>query len=74
MLFLMTTHTLPLTYLMEALGEFVPSVELIGIQPEVVAFGYPVSPQVKQAVERVYAWLERSGEGAGDGLPNLGAM
>ncbi len=55
--FLMTTHTLPLTYLMEALREFVPQVELIGIQPDVVAFGYPVSEPVKQAVERVYAWL-----------------
>ncbi len=56
-LFLMTTHSLPLNYLMEAIGEFVPSVELLGIQPQVVAFGYPVSPPVKEAVERVYAWL-----------------
>ncbi len=56
-LFLMTTHSLPLNYLMESIGEFVPVVELIGIQPEVVAFGYPVSPQVKEAVERVYGWL-----------------
>jgi len=60
--FLMTTHCLPLTYLIEALREFVPSVTLIGIQPEIVAFGYPVSPRVKQAVERVYAWLKQSGE------------
>jgi hydrogenase 3 maturation protease len=59
-LFFMTTHSLPLTYLMEALREFVPRVELIGIQPEVVAFGYPVSTPVKQAVERVYAWLKQS--------------
>jgi len=56
-LFLMTTHSLPLSYLMEAIREFVPRVELIGIQPEVVSFGYPVSPSVKQAVERVHAWL-----------------
>ena len=56
-LFLMTTHSLPLSYLMEAIREFVPRVELIGIQPEVVSFGYPVSPAVKQAVERVHAWL-----------------
>lgn len=56
-LFLMTTHSLPLSYLMESIEEFVPSVEMLGIQPEVVAFGYPVSPQVKEAVERVYGWL-----------------
>ena len=56
-LFLMTTHSLPLSYLMEAIREFVPRVELIGIQPEVVSFGYPVSLPVKQAIERVHAWL-----------------
>ena len=47
---------------MESIQEFVPRVELVGIQPEVVAFGYPVSPRVKQAVERVYAWLNEGGE------------
>jgi hydrogenase 3 maturation protease len=57
--FLITTHSLPLTYLMEAIREFVPRVELIGIQPEVVAFGYPVSRSVKEAVERVYDWLKQ---------------
>lgn len=70
--FLLSTHALPLNYLMEAIGEFVPSVELLGIQPDVVAFGYPLSPQVKEAVERIYAWLGRTGAAAGDGLPNLG--
>jgi hydrogenase 3 maturation protease len=61
-LFLMTTHSLPLSYLMESISEFVPRVQLVGIQPEVVAFGYPVSPLVKQAVQRVYAWLKEGGE------------
>ena len=58
--FFMTTHSLPLTYLMESIREFVPKVDLVGIQPEVVAFGYPVSPRVKQAVDRVYAWLKQN--------------
>jgi len=61
-LFLMTTHSLPLSYLMESISEFVPRVQLVGIQPEVVAFDYPVSPLVKQAVQRVYAWLKGGGE------------
>ena len=39
------------------LGEFVPEVEMIGIQPEVVAFGYPLSTRVTQAVESVYQSL-----------------
>jgi hydrogenase 3 maturation protease len=58
--FFMTTHSLPLTYLIESIREFVPKVDLVGIQPEVVAFGYPVSPRVKQAVDRVYAWLKQN--------------
>jgi hydrogenase 3 maturation protease len=59
--FFLTTHSLPLTYLIEALREFVPKVELLGIQPEVVAFGYPISDSVKQAVKQVYDGLS-SGE------------
>jgi hydrogenase 3 maturation protease len=52
--FLLTTHTLPLTFLVEALREFVPQVDLLGIQPEIVAFGYPISESVKNAVQQVY--------------------
>lgn len=61
-LFLMTTHALPLTFLMESIGESVPRVELLGIQPEVVAFGYPVSARITAAVERVYEWLKDGSE------------
>ena len=59
--FFMTTHTLPLSYLMQALREFVPQVDLIGIQPDVVAFGYPLSDSVRLAVDRVYECLGRAG-------------
>lgn len=58
--FLMTTHTLPLSYLMQALREFVPQVEMIGIQPRVVAFGFPISIEVQQAVGQVYAGLQQA--------------
>jgi hydrogenase 3 maturation protease len=54
---LMTTHTLPLSFLAQALCEFVPRVDLLGIQPRVVAFGYPVSAEVEQAVMQVHANL-----------------
>jgi hydrogenase 3 maturation protease len=56
--FLLTTHSLPLSYLVEALREFVPQVRLLGIQPEVVAFGFPVTASVRAAVEEVYARLK----------------
>ena len=56
--FLMTTHTLPLTFLIESLHEFVPEVELLGIQPSMVAFGYPISDPVRKAVEQVYMDLK----------------
>ncbi len=72
--FFMTTHSLPLSYLMESIQEFVPSVALIGIQPEIVAFGYPVSFQVKRAVECIYAWLKRSGEIGDSAVKNLEAI
>lgn len=58
--FLMTTHTLPLSYLVQSLREFVPQVDLVGIQPQVVAFGYPVSAEMTRAVEQVYEGLKQT--------------
>lgn len=58
--FLMTTHTLPLSYLIQSLRESTPKVDLLGIQPQVVAFGYPVSPEVKQAVRQVHECLQQA--------------
>lgn len=58
--FFITTHSLPLSYLIQSIEEFVPIVEMIGIQPDVVAFGYPLSPNVKQAVVSVYESLKQS--------------
>ena len=65
--FLFTTHTLPLTFLIESLREFVAQVDFVGIQPEVVAFGYPMSPTIKDAVAQVYAGL-KGGEAAWSSL------
>jgi hydrogenase 3 maturation protease len=58
--FVMTTHTLPLSYFVQSLREFVPQVDLVGVQPNVVAFGYPVSAEVTQAVEQVYECLKQT--------------
>jgi len=58
--FLMSTHTLSLSYLIQSLRETTPKVELLGLQPRVVAFGCPVSPEVKQAVGFVYENLKQT--------------
>lgn len=57
--FLVTTHTLPLSYLIQSLRESIVRVDLLGIQPKVVAFGFPVSPEVRQAVGTVYENLKQ---------------
>jgi hydrogenase 3 maturation protease len=60
--FLFSTHTLPLTFLVEALKGFVPRVEILGIQPELVAFGAPMSISVRTAVTRVYEQLKKGND------------
>ena len=56
-MFFMTTHNLPLSFLIERLREHVPEVLFLGIEPAVVAFYYPMSVVVRQAVEALHASL-----------------
>lgn len=53
-----TTHQLPLRFFMCAVAEAVPEVCLVGIQPKCVAFGAPVSAEVRNAVEVLYRQLQ----------------
>jgi len=53
----MTTHTLPLTFLIEALRDFAADVQLLAIQPSLVAFGFPMSPEVSGAVALIHQRL-----------------
>jgi hydrogenase 3 maturation protease len=53
----MTTHTLPLTFLIEALRDFAADVQLLAIQPSLVAFGFPMSSQVSDAVTLIHRRL-----------------
>ncbi len=55
--FIMTTHNMPLVYVIRLLKEFVPLVVFVGIQPEIVAFGLPISAPVRQAVQAIYQQL-----------------
>jgi hydrogenase 3 maturation protease len=57
--FLITTHSLPLSYVIDSIREFVPQVDFIGIQPDIIAFGYPISQSVKLAVDNIYDQLKQ---------------
>lgn len=56
-MFLVSTHSLPLNFLLNELKTFVPEVTFIGIQPEQVGFSYPMTPAVRKAVEHLYQCL-----------------
>ena len=64
-MFIMTTHTLPLTFLIQQLREAIPHITFVGIQPDVVAFYAPLSPAVEQAVGELYQRLPRLETGLG---------
>ncbi len=55
--FFMTTHNMPLSFLIERLQEECPLVEFIGIQPDIVAFLYPVTEAVRKGVQHIYSLL-----------------
>ncbi|HCT7151450.1 TPA: hydrogenase maturation peptidase HycI [Klebsiella pneumoniae] len=56
-MFMMTTHNMPLNYLVDQLKEDVGEVIFLGIQPDTVGFYYPMTQPVKEAVARVYQQL-----------------
>lgn len=60
-MFIMSTHNLPLNFVMERLREHGAQVDFLGVQPDLVAFGCPIGAPVQAAVEQVAAVL-RSGE------------
>lgn len=54
----MSTHNMPLNYLIDELKAFIPDVKFVGIQPQTVAFYYPMCKAVTQAVQAVYQRLD----------------
>ncbi|MCL2897348.1 hydrogenase maturation peptidase HycI [Brenneria tiliae] len=54
---LMNTHNLPLNFLIDQLKDDIPEVIIIGIQPALVAFYFPLSAEVERAVEQIYQRL-----------------
>ncbi|POZ60843.1 hydrogenase maturation peptidase HycI [Chromobacterium alticapitis] len=68
-MFIMSTHDLPLSFLMERLAQTAQQVEFVGIQPDLVAFYCPMTEPVRQAVDTLYAALRD--DPALDSLPWL---
>ncbi|MDR1015087.1 MAG: hydrogenase maturation peptidase HycI [Coriobacteriales bacterium] len=62
--FLMTTHSLPMTFLLGNLKESCEEMTFLGIQPGDTSFFAPLTPPVRQAVESLYAWLQKGGDPA----------
>ena len=53
-MFIMSTHSLPLNFVIDELKTFVPEVIFVGIQPAIVAFSFPMTEMVTDAVKKVY--------------------
>lgn len=54
----MTTHAMPLSFLMNYLEEFCEMVILIGVQPKVLGAGEDISPELKDAAKKIIKALE----------------
>lgn len=55
--FLVTTHAIPLNFLIASLRETVPEISFLGVQPASVAFCAPMSPAVRDAVAALHRRL-----------------
>jgi len=66
----MTTHNMPLSFLIERICETGVKVDFVGIQPAVVAFYFPMMDVVRQSVEAVHAHL-RAGTPLAEFAPPL---
>ncbi|CAO3358087.1 hydrogenase maturation peptidase HycI [Azospirillum palustre] len=60
--FMVTTHAIPLNFLIDSLRETIPEILFLGIQPQDTSFFAPVTTTVRSSVEAVHDRLVR-GEG-----------
>ena len=49
---MMTTHNMPLNYLIDQLKEDIGEVIFLGIQPDIVGFYYPMTQRLKMRWKR----------------------
>lgn len=55
--FLITTHAIPLNFLIASLRETVPDIAFLGIQPREIVFMAPMTADVRQGVEALHRRL-----------------
>lgn len=60
--FLITTHSLPMTFLLGQLAQSCADVTFLGIQPRSTEFFDPLSPEVQEALDDVVASLRDGGD------------
>ena len=56
-MFFMTTHNMPISFLIERIRDAGIEVDFVGIQPAVVAFYFPMMDVVRESVQAVHAHL-----------------
>ncbi|WP_369312118.1 hydrogenase maturation peptidase HycI [Providencia rettgeri] len=56
-MFIMSTHNLPLNFLIDQLKEDIEEIVFLGIQPDLVGFYLPMTEPVVAAVQQVYQAL-----------------
>lgn len=59
-MFFMSTHNMPLNFLIEQLERDIPHIMFVGVQPDWVSFMLPISEKVKSAVENLYVLLKEN--------------
>ena len=64
--YLMTTHTLPMTYLLDQLSDYCGSVLFLGIQAGHTDLVAPLTNEVREAAEKIYGWIKD-----GEDIPEL---
>ena len=56
-LFFVSTHNMPLNFLIEQLEEDIAEIVFVGIQPDLVSFGFPMTETVRDSVQFLYEFL-----------------
>lgn len=60
--FLITTHSLPITFLLGELKNICPDVTFLGIQPGDTSFFAPLHPHVRKALDDIYRCIQEEGD------------
>lgn len=60
--FLITTHSMPITYLLSQLEQMCENLIFLGIQPKQTEFFGSMTPCVRQAVEKIYELLQNNSD------------